>query len=169
MQYNVSDSAGNTATTVSRTVEVRDPVSISVQPLGAILELGDGVTVWVHATGHGTLSYQWKKDGVAIVGETSNTLSLADVTAADSGAYSVTIQNSLSTVDSAGAIISAGNQMVLGNIASQFVRTGDSLSVTVQLVAKPTNLKYALNDAPDGMSISSDGLISWAVGSEQTD
>ncbi|HIF81916.1 MAG TPA: DUF5011 domain-containing protein, partial [Gammaproteobacteria bacterium] len=166
VQYNVSDSAGNTATTVSRTVEVRDPVNIAVQPLGAILDLGDGVTVWVLATGHGTLSYQWKKDGVAIAGETSNILSLADVTAADSGVYTVTIQNSVSTVDSADAIVSAGKQMVLGNIASQFVKTEASLSVTVQLVGKPTNLRYTLIGAPDGMSISSDGLISWAVGSE---
>ena len=56
--------------------------------------------------------------------------------------------------------------MVLGSIASQFVKIGDSLSVTVQIAGKPTNLKYALSGAPDGMSISSDGLISWAVGSE---
>ncbi|SVC97678.1 uncharacterized protein METZ01_LOCUS350532, partial [marine metagenome] len=152
VQFNVTDSAGNTAATVSRTVEVRDPVSIDVQPLGGIKELGDDVTMWVLATGHGTLSYQWKKDGIAIAGETSNILSLADLTAADSGAYSVTIQNTVSTVDSTEAIVSAGNQMVLGTIASQFVKTGDSLSVTVQLVGKPTNLKYALSGAPDGMS-----------------
>lgn len=52
------------------------------------------------------------------------------------------------------------------SIVSQFVRTGDSLSVAVQLAGKPTNLKYLLSDAPDGMSISSEGLINWAVGSE---
>ncbi len=166
VQYNVSDSAGNAATTVSRTVEVRDPVNIAVQPLGGTLALGDGITMWAHASGHGTLSYQWKKDGVAIAGETSNLLTLADVTAADSGVYIVTIQNSVSTVDSAEAIVSAGEQMVIGSIASQFVKTGDSLSVTVQVAGKPTNLEYALSGAPDGMSISSDGLISWAVGSE---
>ncbi|SVD39473.1 uncharacterized protein METZ01_LOCUS392327, partial [marine metagenome] len=166
VQYNVSDSSGNAATTVSRTVEVRDPVNITVQPIGGTLGLGSSVNLWVLASGHGTLSYQWKKDAVAITGETSNLLSLADVTATDSGVYSVTIQNSVSTVDSADAIISAGEQMVLGNIASQFVKTGDSLSVAVQLSGKPTNLKYALSGAPDGMSISSAGLISWAVGSE---
>jgi hypothetical protein len=166
VEYNVSDSAGNAATTVSRTVEVRDPVKIVVQPFGGTLELGDSVGLWVLASGHGTLSYQWKKDGVAIAGETSNILNLADVTAVDSGVYSVTIQNSVSTVDSADAIVSAGDQMVLGSIASQFVKTGDSLSVAVQLAGKPTNLKYVLSGAPDGMSISSEGLISWVVGSE---
>ena len=56
--------------------------------------------------------------------------------------------------------------MILGSIASQFVKTGDSLSVAVQLGGKPTNLRYTLSGAPNGMSISSDGLISWVVGSE---
>ena len=67
-----------------------------------------------HASGHGTLSYQWKKDGVAIAGETSNLLTLVDVTAVDSGVYIVTIQNSVSTVDSAEAIVSTENKWLLG-------------------------------------------------------
>ncbi len=166
VQYNVSDSAGNAAATVSRTVDVADPVNIVVQPSGGTLELGSSVELWVLATGNGELSYQWKKYGVAIAGETSNILTLTDVTAVDSGSYSVTIQDSLSTVDSAEAIIRAGDQMVLGMIADQFVKTGDSLSVAVQLAGKPANLKYLLTGAPDGMNISSEGLISWAVGAE---
>ena len=44
VQYNVSDSSGNAATTVSRTVEVRDPVKIAVQPLGGTLALGGSIT-----------------------------------------------------------------------------------------------------------------------------
>ena len=37
----------------------RDPVKIAVQPVGGTLELGDGISIWVLASGHGTLSYQW--------------------------------------------------------------------------------------------------------------
>jgi hypothetical protein len=93
--------------------------------------------MWVLASGHGTLSYQWKKNGVPIAGETSNILSLADVTVYDTALYSVTIENSVSTVDSAEAIVTAGNQISLGASRISLLKPGAALVWRFSLEENP--------------------------------
>ncbi len=71
------------------------PPEILTQPIGT--EMAEGETLTLTATARGTapLAYQWNKDGVAIPGQTTLTLTIPNVTSADSGAYTITVSNSV--------------------------------------------------------------------------
>ncbi|AWW00654.1 Ig-like domain-containing protein [Arcticibacterium luteifluviistationis] len=64
---------------------VKPKTKISTQPVSETVCEGSELSFSVAATGSGTLTYQWKKDGNN-VGTNSNTLSLTDVSASDNGA-----------------------------------------------------------------------------------
>lgn len=73
---------------------------IVVAPASATVAMGGSVTFTVTATGTAPLSYQWEKDGGAIAGATSSTLTISSVTAADGAGYSVTVMNAYGSVTS---------------------------------------------------------------------
>jgi len=92
--------AGNNGDPVGATAEFRDldfppiPV-ITVQPTPAeqTVALDTPVTFTVEATGAGTLTYQWRRNGAAIPGATSATLTIPAAQVADSGVYTVLVAN----------------------------------------------------------------------------
>jgi hypothetical protein len=82
------------------------PPIIIVQPLSlSVLNL-DIATFTVVASSLTTMTYQWYKDGYAIPGATSSTLSLVNVGSADAGSYVVKITNGGGTVTSSTATLS---------------------------------------------------------------
>ena len=74
--------------------------AITTQPVAQTATIGGNVSFSVAATGTAPLSYQWKKDGVAIAGATAATLTLTNAQGADAGSYSVTITSSAGTITS---------------------------------------------------------------------
>ncbi|MSU49492.1 MAG: hypothetical protein EXS37_10465 [Opitutus sp.] len=72
---------------------------ITAEPVGAIVNVGERVTLTVGATGSAPL-YQWRKDGVEIAGATNATLTLAPAQVGQSGGYSVLVANSGGTASS---------------------------------------------------------------------
>ena len=77
---------------------------ITVGPVDQIVSAGTAVTFSVLATGSG-LTYQWRKDGVAIGNATSATLTLNSVTRAASGVYSVVVTSGGSSTTSGNATL----------------------------------------------------------------
>lgn len=71
------------------------PATITSQPASAVVAAGDNASFSVGAFGSSPVSYQWSKDGAAIAGATSSTLSLTKVTAADAGSYRVAVTASV--------------------------------------------------------------------------
>ncbi|MDR1790010.1 MAG: immunoglobulin domain-containing protein [Opitutaceae bacterium] len=69
------------------------PPAILVQPQGGVFFRGDSHTFTVTATGDAPLSYQWLRDNLPLPGATNATLSLASITLADAGPYTVTVSN----------------------------------------------------------------------------
>jgi len=65
------------------------PTEITTQPTlaGAVCE-GDEVSLTVEATGEG-LTFQWQRNGENLIGETSETLTLSNVSMADTGYFRV--------------------------------------------------------------------------------
>ncbi len=86
----VSDAA---ILTVSAGVPVAIAPSIVTQPAAVVVDAGNTATFAVGVAGSGPLSFQWRKDGVAIAGATSAAITLVSVTPGDAGAYSVVVSN----------------------------------------------------------------------------
>lgn len=66
---------------------------ITLQPQGMVVSSGTSIEFSVTAMGDGELSYQWRRNGVALAGEVSAALVLESVSTADAGEYSVSISN----------------------------------------------------------------------------
>ena len=94
------------------------PVSITSQPpVGSAVCAGSNVSVSVVATGSGSLTYQWFREGSPLSPpQTSATLSLTNVQATDAGSYQVVITGSCNSVTSTAFSLSVTNPSVsLGN------------------------------------------------------
>ncbi len=96
---------------------------ITTQPNAQAVVLGGNATFSVTATGTGTLSYQWYKDGVAIGGATASTLTLSGVTAASAGSYSITVGNSSGSITSTGILLTVGSVPNPGRLINLSVLT----------------------------------------------
>lgn len=79
--------------------------TITTQPQGQSVLVGTNVVFSVVATGKPNPTYQWNKNGSAIAGATSTTLSLTNAQTSDSGNYTVTVTNSVGSVTSSSATL----------------------------------------------------------------
>ena len=71
------------------------PPTITSQPIGATVTLGQTATFSVTATGTGTLSYQWNKNSAGITGATASNYITPATVAGDNGAmFGVVVSNS---------------------------------------------------------------------------
>jgi sugar lactone lactonase YvrE len=99
------DSAGNLYVAdlnngaLRKGVPVGLPV-ITAQPLSQAAASGGNVLFTVSASSVATLTYQWYLNGNALSGATGNSLSLAGVTAANGGDYTVVVGNGSGSVTS---------------------------------------------------------------------
>lgn len=102
------DAAGRlfVADTDNHTIRLGTTASVPIivaQPQSQTVAAGEDVRFSVVVRGSPAPSLQWYRDGVAIVGATTDTLSLAAVQAADVGSYTVAATNDLGRVTSSAA------------------------------------------------------------------
>ncbi|HOB75110.1 MAG TPA: immunoglobulin domain-containing protein [Phycisphaerae bacterium] len=83
----VVTNAGGSATSNAAALTVRAATTITAQPTAQAVCPGGTASFSVTATGDGTLSYQWQKDGTNLAGATSATLQITNVSASDAGNY----------------------------------------------------------------------------------
>jgi len=76
------------------------PPVITAPPVAQTVTAGSTLAFSVSAASTAALTYQWRRDGSALPGETKSTLVLAHVTAAHAGSYSVAVTNLVTTVTS---------------------------------------------------------------------
>ena len=115
-------------------LSVNEPVSVTTQPVGLAVNPGATATLSVVATGTAPLSYQWYRNGVALVGGTAATLSISPAQVADAGDYKVTISNTVGTVASASALLSINEAVSFSSQpqgATVLTGTPAKLTVTV--------------------------------------
>ncbi len=79
--------------------------TITRQPVAQSAAAGSNVVLTAGASGVPTPTFQWHKNGVAIAGATSATLSLVAVRPTDAGSYSVVATNAGGAVESAGVTL----------------------------------------------------------------
>jgi len=95
----VSNPAGS-VTSEPMKLSVNVPASIQTQPVSVAVAVGELASFRVAAIGTEPLSYQWRKDGIAIPGATSSSVNFAKVEGFQSGSYDVVVANLLSAVTS---------------------------------------------------------------------
>ncbi len=118
----VSNAAG-TVTSAAATLTVNAaPVapSITTQPTSLTVTAGQTATFNMAATGTAPLSYQWRKNSVAISGATSSTYTTPATTSSDSGAqFTVLVSNTVGSVTSSPATLTVNAVTVAPSITTQ--------------------------------------------------
>ncbi|MGB7569199.1 MAG: immunoglobulin domain-containing protein, partial [Chitinivibrionales bacterium] len=126
----VSNGCGN-ATSKIITLLVSSRPTITTQPKSQTLYLSQPDTFSVVATGVPQPTYQWKKNGAAISGQTGASLIIASPGVSDSGKYTVTVTNSAGAVISDTARFYAMFKSVAaGSNHSLFLKTDGTLWAT---------------------------------------
>jgi hypothetical protein len=114
------------------------PPTFSTQPAGVSVPVGGTVTLTSAATGEGTVTFQWSKDGTALAGATSASLTLTSVTAASAGSYRVAATNAGGTTQSNFATVTVVEPVVAPVITLQPVSQTVNAGVAVTLSTTAT-------------------------------
>lgn len=131
---------------------------ITTQPQSQTVNAGSTVNFSVAATGS-SLSYQWKKNGANITGATTDTLTLANVQAADAADYTVVVSNNFSSDTSATATLTViVPPSITTQPQSQTKNYGATATFTV--VASGTSPTYQWQK--NGVNLSNGGNVSGA-------
>src|SRR5213078_3154844 len=126
--------------------------SITMQPLSQTVTAGQPASFSVTATGTAPLTYQWKKNNVAISGATSSAYTTAATISSDNGAqFTVVVSNAAGSATSSAAMLTVSAAAVAPSITmqplSQTVTAGQpaSFSVTAAGTA-PLSYQWKKND-----------------------
>jgi len=110
----------SSVTSNSATLTVNVPPSITAQPASRNVNVGQTATFSVAATGTGTLSYQWKKNGTAIGGATSASYTTPAAVSSDNNAqFTVTVSNLVTSVTSNAATLTVNVPATAPSITTQ--------------------------------------------------
>jgi pectate lyase/pectin methylesterase-like acyl-CoA thioesterase len=130
----VSNGAGSVVSDPATLVVSATPVppSIITQPTSITVVAGAQAQFTVNAEGSSPLSFQWRKDGVAIPGATAATYTIAGASADDAGSYTVTVTNAAGSVTSDPATLTVITPpSIVTPPASQTVNAGATATFTV--------------------------------------
>jgi hypothetical protein len=131
--YSYTITVTGTATAVAPT--------ITTQPQNQTVNAGGSVTFTAAASGTPTPTFQWKKNGTAVSGATSASLTLSNVQSADAGGYTITATNSAGSATSSAATltVNAGSSPTFTTQPqSQTVNAGASVTFTAAASGSPT-------------------------------
>ena len=100
------------------TIICRPPTNI-FGPSDVTVCAGAPVIFNVQASGCALFSYQWRKDGVPLAGQTNNSISLANVAATNAGLYSVVVSSACRTVTNSATLTVNQPATVVTPLANQ--------------------------------------------------
>ena len=130
----------SSATSNAATLTVDVPPSITTQPANRTVNAGQTATFSVVATGTGTLTYQWKKNGAAIGGAAAASYTTPATAASDNGAsFTVTVTGTSGSVTSNAATLTVnGPPTITAQPASKTVAAGQTAMFSVTAVGTGT-------------------------------
>ena len=144
---------------------------ILTQPQSQTVYIGSSATFGVSATGSGTLSYQWRHNGLALTnalnisGATTSSLTLSNVIAEDAGSYDV-IVSGFGSVTSTPAILTAVTNIIPPTFTSQpQSRTNYSGTTASFSVSVTGSGPFAYQWKRNGTNLVNGGNISGATSS----
>jgi hypothetical protein len=134
--------AGGFVLSAPASLDLMDPPLITTQPQSQSHAAQATATFMVEATGAPPLSYQWRRNGLALPGATNPILVLEDLKHRDAGQYSVLVMNPAGAVASATASLAV---LIPPSITlqpqTQLVNPGASVTFTVAATGVGT-LRY---------------------------
>lgn len=139
-------------------------LAITTQPTAQSAVVGATANFSVTASGTTTLSYQWRKAGMAISGNASATtamLTLTNVQAGDAANYDVVVSNTSGSIpsDLVPLSVTAGSPAITNSVLTAGGTAGMAFSFTVTGSNSPTS--YSASPLPAGLSIvAATGVIS---------
>jgi hypothetical protein len=139
---NYDDSAESSQVSATTNLNAVSP-TISSHPVSLNRTFGQSATLSIAAStsDSGTLSYIWRKDGVAISGEVSPTLTITPVATSDAGSYTAVVTNTISN-----------------GVASSSTSTTATLTVASALsIATPTTGLSGTADSAFSLSVAGSG------------
>jgi hypothetical protein len=141
------------------------PPSITAQPQSRTINAGENVVFNVSATGAAPLSYQWYCNGIVLDGETAATLTLAHVTAANAGVYTVKISNAAGAVTSTAATLTVNLPPIPPQEITVAPGAGAPVPVPEQkgLLASVFDLINGIVDSGDGVPVAQGSTVRYAV------
>jgi VCBS repeat-containing protein len=148
----VSNALGNLASNAA-TLTVIDPPAITGQPVSTSVLAGQTGSFSVTATGDGTLSYQWKKNGANISGATAAGYTTPATVAGDDGAqFTVVVSNSVGTVTSGAATLTVSSApSITSQPGNRTVVAGQTASFSVTATGTaPLSYQWRKNGAAIG-------------------
>lgn len=146
-----SDSAESAASTITTNAVAVIP-TINSQPASATKYAGQSVdfTVNASASDSGSLSYQWKKNGTAISGAQSSTLSINPISSSDAGDYTVDITNTKNgttasiTSNTATLTFATATQLSTPTAPTVSATSGSTTSITVSFASVANASSYTV-------------------------
>jgi subtilisin-like proprotein convertase family protein len=163
--YTVTASTSCSSGTANVTVNVNQPPAITGQPVTLSLCQGNTAVFNVTATGAG-LTYQWYfngnplSNGGNVSGATSATLTVANITTADAGNYTVVVSGSCtpSPVTSSIAVLSVGTPPLI-NTQPQSQTACAANTVSFSVVSPGINTyQWYKGTPPTGTALVTDGV-----------
>jgi uncharacterized repeat protein (TIGR03803 family) len=154
------------------TLAVVTPPVITTQPVGQVVFEGATAVFTVGTASNALLFYQWQMDngsyltnltdGGKITGATTGALTVSNVSAANEGAYSVTVSNAAGTATSAAAFLTIipWRPVITQQPVSQTVLPGAPATFTVAVVGThPFSYRWRLN----GTNLTDNSNISGSI------
>jgi hypothetical protein len=161
--------SGQIGSFVLITTSTNTAPSITVQPRDTSMWAGysDDIYLLVTATGVGTLSYQWRKNGTPVPTGTNSSLDFLGVQVADSGNYDVIVANDYGSVTSSVAVLTITNLLpeISWSPQSQSVAAGSDAMfyVSTSIGTPPFDYQWRFN----GASISGAKASSYTITNAQ--
>jgi len=110
---------------MSQIPQTVDPVVVSAHPQGVTVDESKQALFSVAASGGGTLTFQWQKNGADILGENGPSLIVSSVQLADAGEYAVIVSNSV------GSVVSLSALLVVQEVIEPVIITSQPVTLTV--------------------------------------
>jgi hypothetical protein len=132
-------------------------------PSPQTVDVGQGVSFSVAASGTSPLFYQWQLNGTNIVNATNATYNVASVSAANAGTYLVTISNVVSSTTSIAATLTVNVWPVITTISSLpagTVGVGYSQTLAATNGTPPYTWSAIAGALPNGLTFDATGLLS---------
>jgi uncharacterized delta-60 repeat protein len=141
------------------TLSVVASVNISARTLSQLIPVGQPATLSVTASGTGTLTYQWRHNGVTIPGATAGTYTIPAVTSGDGGYYDVLARDAVG-----GTARSVTYLNVVGNQGT-VIGWGDNGSEVTAPVGLTDAVAAAAGDRSSMVLRANGTVLAWGGGS----